>query len=89
MSSSIKSVVFKTPNLNATKSFFENSHGFKIKESSLQHFVLASKGLRIVFLESEADFEIELYMDSKTENLSNIKEPNGIKIRVKDFGESR
>jgi catechol 2,3-dioxygenase-like lactoylglutathione lyase family enzyme len=88
MASTIKSVVFKTPNLNETKSFFENSLDFNIKESSLQHFVLASKGLRIVFLESETDFGIELYVDAKIENRSSFNDPNGIKITVKDFDES-
>ncbi|WP_291143896.1 hypothetical protein [Flavobacterium sp. UBA7680] len=64
MASEIKAIVFKTPLLKATKLFFENI-GFQIKETSLMHFVIYSKNLRLVFLKSERDFEIELYTNEK------------------------
>jgi hypothetical protein len=48
---------------NEAKLFFENHLGFKIKECSLQHFVIQLKGVRIVFLETETEFETELCIE--------------------------
>jgi catechol-2,3-dioxygenase len=62
MASILKSVVLKTQKLSTTKLFFEEVLGFKIKESSYQHFVVHTKGVRIVFLESETEFGVELYI---------------------------
>lgn len=92
MASEIKAIVFKTPLLKATKLFFENMLGFQIKETSLMHFVIYSKNLRLVFLKSERDFEIELYINEKDKSEKCLSEkcdehsfetsvdPNGIKM---------
>lgn len=82
MASDLKSVVLRTQKLSTTKLFFENILGFKIKESSYQHFVVHTKGVRIVFLESETELDIELYIDSNTINSTNLTDPNGIKLIV-------
>ncbi|MDR6762044.1 hypothetical protein J2Y38_002255 [Flavobacterium sp. 2755] len=91
MAPEIKAIVFKTPLLKATKLFFENI-GFQIKETSLMHFVIYSKNLRLVFLKSERDFEIELYTNEKESSEKCLSEkcdehsfetsedPNGIKM---------
>lgn len=83
MDSRIVSVVLRTKNLNSTKLFFENHLGFKIKECSLQHFVIHSKGVRIVFLETETEFETELYIEANTINCTRLIDPNGIKLFYK------
>lgn len=82
MASNLKSVVLRTKKLSTTKLFFENVLGFKIKESSHQHFVVHTKGVRIVFMESETELDIELYIDSATINSANLTDPNGIKLIV-------
>jgi catechol-2,3-dioxygenase len=71
MSSRIISVVLRTKILDTTKLFFENNLGFKIKEYSHQHFVIHTKGIRIVFLESETELEPELYIETDITNCSN------------------
>jgi len=85
MKSLVKAVVFKTPNLETSKHFFENSLDFKIRECSAQHFVLSSKGVRIVFIQTDSDFEIELFVDSKIEEILSLNDPNGIHITMKNF----
>jgi catechol-2,3-dioxygenase len=82
MIANLKSVVVRTQKLSTTKLFFENVLGFKIKESSHQHFVVHTKGVRIVFMESETELDIELYIDSNTTNCTNLTDPNGIKLIV-------
>jgi hypothetical protein len=85
MASNIISVALRTQKLSATKLFFENNLGFKIKESSYKHFVIHTKGLRVVFIESENEFDVELYIDSESGNFTRLKDPNDVKIVVKCF----
>jgi hypothetical protein len=92
MAVEIKAVVFKTCNLKATKEFFASTLRITIKESSTTHFVIHSKGIRLLFVESDKDFEVELYTSSKAEELiaknSEIRkceDPNGIKIIISDY----
>lgn len=87
MKSLVKAVVFKTPNLKKSKHFFENSHNFKIRECSAQHFVLSSKGVRIVFIQADSDFEIELFVNSQTKEILGLNDPNGIHITMKNFSD--
>ena len=83
MNSSLKAIVLKTPRLNETLSFFIDQLGFTIKESSPTHFVIHSKGIRILFIESNNDLEIELYLSQKpTKELFVQEDPNHIKIIV-------
>ena len=86
MDTKIKAVVLRTQKLSATKLFFETDLGFIIKEFSPRHFVVHTRGLRIVFLESENKFDVELYVDSKTINYTNLIDPNDIRIVVNCFG---
>lgn len=82
----IKAIVFRTTQLEATKSFFEHVLQLGITEMSPQHFVVHAKGIRLVFLESVKGFEIELYLHKKTglhlttNAFENCKDPNGINI---------
>jgi hypothetical protein len=85
MASNIISVALRTQKLSATKLFFENDLGFRIKEFSHQHFVIHTKGLRVVFIESENEFDVELYIDSESGNFTRLKDPNDVKIVVKCF----
>lgn len=85
MDTKIKAVVLRTQKLGATKLFFTNRLGFKIKEFSHQHFVIHTNGLRIVFLQSEKEFDVELYIDSKSETFTRLKDPNNIKVVVNCF----
>ncbi len=82
MDTKIKAVVLRTQKLSATKLFFENDLSFRIKEFSHQHFVVHTKGLRILFLQSENEFGVELYIDSESGNFTSLKDPNDIKIVV-------
>lgn len=85
MNSRIISVVLRTKILETTKLFFENNLGFKIKEYSHQHFVIHTKGIRIVFLESDTELEPELYIETNILNCTNQIDPNGIKLYLKQF----
>jgi hypothetical protein len=92
MAIEIKAVVFKTCNLKATKEFFASTLGITIKESSTTHFVIHSKGIRVLFVESDKDFEVELFTSNKAEQLVTTKsgirkceDPNGIKIIISDY----
>ncbi len=48
---------YHNQNLSKQKSF-ENVVGIKLKEYSAKHFVLASKGIRVVFIETDDAFGI-------------------------------
>jgi hypothetical protein len=92
MAVEIKAVVFKACNLKATKEFFASTLGITIKESSTTHFVIHSKGIRLLFVESDKDFEVELFTSNRSEQLvtknSGIRkceDPNGIKIIIADY----
>ena len=83
MNPSLKAIVLKTPRLKETLSFFIDQLGFIIKESSPTHFVIYTKGIRILFVESNNGLEIELYLTQKSAiELSVQEDPNHIKIIV-------
>ena len=79
----LKAVVLKTCRLRKTQDFFETSLGMKIEESSITHFVIYAKGIRILFVESNDDLAVELYFTQKSaEGLSVQEDPNQIKIII-------
>jgi catechol-2,3-dioxygenase len=79
----LKAVVLKTSRLRDTLSFFETTLGMKIEESSITHFVIYAKGIRILFVESNDDLEVELYFTQKSvEGLIVQEDPNQIKIII-------
>ncbi len=83
MHTHLKAIVLKTPRLKETLSFFVDLLGFTIKESSPTHFVIHSNGIRILFVESNNDLEVELYLTQKsTKELFVHEDPNHIKIIV-------
>lgn len=64
-------------------SFFTAQLGFTISEFSLTHFVIFSKGIRIVFIGSDAELEVELYLGkSSGESFTILEDPNQIKIII-------
>jgi hypothetical protein len=104
MAAEIKAVVFKTPKLKETKIFFTSELGFVIKESSVTHFVIHSKGIRLLFVESGNDLEVELYLSKvlsssdennltlhsspKNSGLAFCEDPNGIKIIISETSDN-
>lgn len=87
MKPDLKAIVLKTPRLKETLSFYIDRLGFTIKESSPTHFVIHSKGIRILFVESNNSIEIELYLAQKsTKELSVEEDPNYIKVVVLPTG---
>ena len=62
MPAEIKAVVFRTSKLKETKEFFIAKLGVAIKEYSMTHFVIHSRGIRLLFVESDNDLEVELYV---------------------------
>jgi catechol-2,3-dioxygenase len=94
----LKAVVFKTSRLKETEDFFIHELGFVIKESSITHFVIHAKGIRILFVEFDNDLEVELYLskslspsqennltlhsNTKIPRLTICKDPNRIKIII-------
>jgi catechol-2,3-dioxygenase len=83
MKVSLKAVVLKTSRLRETQNFFETKLGMIIKESSPTHFVIFSKGIRVLFIESDKGSEIELYLNQNSgEELIIREDPNEIKIII-------
>jgi hypothetical protein len=83
MNPGFKAIVLKTPRLKETLSFFVDQLGITIKETSPTHFVIHSEGIRILFIESNNELEIELYLIQKSaEGLLVQEDPNHIKIIV-------
>ncbi len=83
MKPQLKAVVFRTARLKETKSYFADQLGLGIKEYSPTHFVIHSKGIRVVFIESETDLKVELYFSkSNSESLTVLEDPNQIKIII-------
>lgn len=85
MKPEIKAVVFRTSRLTATKCFFKDRLGLRISESSATHFVIHSKGVRIVFITSEGGPtpEVEIYLgDTPAAKLTVLEDPNHIKIVI-------
>ena len=79
----LKAVVLKTHRLKETQNFFETKLGMKIEESSIRHFVIYAKGIRILFVESNKDLEPELYLTKKSAGGITLHEdPNKIKIII-------
>jgi catechol-2,3-dioxygenase len=83
MKTLLKAIVFKTSRLRETQAFFETTLGMKIEESSITHFVVYAKGIRILFVESNSGLEVEFYLTKKsTEGLTVQEDPNQIKIII-------
>ncbi|RYU91901.1 hypothetical protein EWM62_00205 [Mucilaginibacter terrigena] len=87
MPATIKAVVFKTPQLKASRMFFEEVLKLPIKESSVRHFVIYSKGIRLVFVESLSNFEVEIYINDPSKSptipdLENYTDSNGIRVVI-------
>jgi catechol-2,3-dioxygenase len=79
----LKAIVLKTSRLKETQDFFETSLGMKIEESSITHFVIHAKGIRVLFVESNNGMEVELYLTKKSaEGLTVQEDPNHIKIII-------
>ncbi len=63
--------------------FFIDQLGFTIKESSPIHFVIHSKGVRILFVASDGGLPVEFYLSPNAANsLSVLEGPDQIKIIV-------
>jgi catechol 2,3-dioxygenase-like lactoylglutathione lyase family enzyme len=104
MPTELKAVVFRTSKLKETKDFFVAKLGMVIKESSVTHFVIHSKGIRLLFVESDNDLEVELYSSKsvnhshennlklhsglKIPGLATCKDPNGIKIIISEVSDN-
>ena len=98
MSAELKAVVFRTSRLKETREFFISRLGLTVKESSTNHFVIHTKGIRLLFVESGNDLEVELYVSneksykagdhikvrsiSKKPALAILEDPNKIKIII-------
>ena len=83
MKPSLKAIVLKTPHIKETLAFFIDQLGFNIRESSPTHFVIHSKGIRILFVKSNNGMELELYLTQGSSNEIFIQEdPNQIKIII-------
>jgi catechol 2,3-dioxygenase-like lactoylglutathione lyase family enzyme len=87
MAVQLKAVAFRTPHLQATKDFFAKKLGFSIKEYSTSHFVIHSKGIRLLFVQFNDNFEVELYVSkpflvNPEPKLQIIEDPNSIKIII-------
>jgi hypothetical protein len=83
MKPEIKAVVLRTCRLAATKAFFMDQLGLSIRESSATHFVLYSKGIRLLFVETTGYLEVELYLGSTpAKKLTVLEDPNHIKIII-------
>jgi hypothetical protein len=79
----LKAVVFKTPRLKETMSYFTDQLGLSIKEYSPTHFVIYSKGIRILFIGSDTDPDVEFYFcKSMGESFTILEDPNQIKIII-------
>jgi catechol-2,3-dioxygenase len=77
----LKALVLKTSRLKETLDFFETMVGVKIEESSASHFVIYDKGIRILFVASNNDGDVELYFTQKSiDGLTVCLDPNQIKI---------
>jgi hypothetical protein len=105
MPTELKAVVFRTSKLKETKDFFVAELGMAIKESSVTHFVIHSKGIRLLFVESDKDLEVELYLSKvfsataennltlhsikKIPELTIREDPNGIKIIISETRDNK
>lgn len=76
----LKALVLKTSRFSETQNFFERNLGMKIVESSASHFVIHTKGVRILFVASNHQLEVEFYLTRSIESLTVQADPNQIKI---------
>jgi len=77
----LQALVLKTPRFRETQKFFTTKLGMKIEESSASHFVIYDKGIRVLFVASDTDLEVELYFTrGLAESLTVQADPNQIKI---------
>jgi catechol 2,3-dioxygenase-like lactoylglutathione lyase family enzyme len=105
MPTKLKGVVFRTSKLKETKDFFVSELGLVVKESSVTHFVIHSNGIRLLFIESGNDLEVELYLSKalnpsdennlilsstpKIPVLTICEDPNGIKIIISETSDNK
>src|SRR5580704_4587352 len=105
MPTELKAVVFRTSKLKETKDFFVSKLGIVIKEYSVTHFVIHSKGIRLLFVESDNDLDVELYLSrslspshennltlhssAKNSGLAICEDPNGIKIITSETSDNK
>jgi catechol-2,3-dioxygenase len=105
MPTELKAVVFRTSKLKETKDFFVNELGMAIKESSATHFVIHSKSIRLLFVESDNDLEVELYLSkslsashennltlhsaTKIPGLTICEDPNSIQIIISEKSDNK
>jgi len=94
MNTRLKAIVFKTPRLKETLSFFIDGLAFTVKESSPTHLVIHSKEIRVLFVGSNPagagwagqandGLEIELYLTQTAgKGLSVQQDPNNIKVII-------
>jgi hypothetical protein len=81
MKPEIKALVFRTSKLAVTKAFFADQLGMTIREYSPTHFVIHSKGVRLLFVKSTGELEVEIYLDNTpAKKLTVLEDPNHIKI---------
>ena len=79
----LKAIVFRTNRLKETRFFFETVLEMKVKECSLTHFVIHAGDIRILFVETNTDSEVEWYCSKKTGGgITLLKDPNQIKIII-------
>jgi catechol 2,3-dioxygenase-like lactoylglutathione lyase family enzyme len=103
MPTELKAVVLRTSKLKETKDFFVEL-GMAIKESSVTHFLIHSKSIRLLFVESGNDLEVELYLSkslsashennltlhsaTKIPRLAICEDPNGIQIIISETSDN-
>lgn len=79
----LKALVFKTPRLKETMSFYKDQLGLPVNEYSPVHFVIYTKGIRIVFIGSDTERNVEFYFcKSIGESFTMLEDPNQIKIII-------
>jgi hypothetical protein len=79
----IRAIVFRTPLLKETEMFFRDTLALTIRESSPTHFLIYARGIRIVFMETKEDPEVEIYLSSETQRqICILKDPNLIKVII-------
>ncbi len=83
MKTIIRAIVFRTPRLKETEKFFSETLGLPFLESSPTHFLLYAKSIRIVFMETNSEPEVELYLSGEhAAPFCILVDPNQIKIII-------
>jgi hypothetical protein len=79
----IRAFVFRTPRLKETEKFYRDTLGLPVRESSPKHFLIYANGIRIVFMETEGNEKVELYLSSEPANpFCILEDPNQIKVII-------